>query len=611
MSAMRKTIITILALIILSVQPLYTQEASTQNNDSQDTTALETAQENPGFGLQANIFRQVRNLNTDFTQNFSIMSEYNLTPGDVFTLTVSTGIRSDGSISNSQEYTMQLQDNFNLNIPFLGNINVKEMTLPGLQDYIIRRIKNLMPVQYVNFRLTSPAQFNIFIYGGVNAPGYIVANPLMGVIEAIAVAGGFKPGASYRNIQLVRQKDGEEVRESVDISRFYAYADFDANPGLQPGDKIYVPQADIVANITGEVKYPGYYELQPDENLKTLINLAGGMTPDAEISSVDVMSLDDRGVRHTVNVTKEEFDTYDVKNGDVVTVHSIAENVEMITIEGAIFGSRYVGDSPVKVPTQPVRVDIPYYPGITVLDVLDLTGGPTPFLNEKENSYIEKAETGDRKNINVKDLWKSRDKRLNLTLDPGDLVYVAMKKLQVFVTGEVTDPGAYNYQNGMKVTDYILRAGGIKEDTGNPDELYFVDEVGNRTRVGLREPVEPGSHIYVARRQMVFVTGQVNTPGSFPYRPELKVSDYILYAGGIVDNIGDPNGIFFVDEKGKRTKVNLTDPVDPGTNIYVAKNILFKSDQFVKNFLITTGWVTAIIGVATTIIQFIQLTQDL
>ncbi len=611
MNAMRKTIITILALLILSVQPLYTQEASTQKNDSQDTTAPETAQENPGFGLQANIFRQVRNLNTDFTQNFSIMSEYNLTPGDVFTLTVSTGIKSDGSISNSQEYTMQLQDNYNLNIPFLGNINVKDRTLPGLQDYIIRRIKNLMPVQYVNFRLASPAQFNIFIYGGVNAPGYIVANPLMGVIEAIAVAGGFKPGASYRNIQLVREENGEEVRETVDISRFYAYADFNANPGLQPGDKIYVPQADIVSNITGEVKYPGHYELQPDENLKTLINLAGGMTPDAVTSSVDVVSLDERGVRHTVNVTKEEFDTYDVKNGDVVTVHSIAENVEMITIEGAIFGSRYVGDSPVKVPTQPVRVDIPYYPGITVLDVLDLTGGPTPFLNEKENSYIEKAESGDRKNINVKDLWKSRDKRLNLTLDPGDLVYVAMKKLQVFVTGEVSDPGAYNYQNGMKVTDYILRAGGIKEDTGNPDELYFVDEVGNRTRVGLREPVEPGSHIYVSRRQMVFVTGQVNTPGSFPYRPELTVSDYILYAGGIVDNIGDPNGIFFVDEKGKKTKVNLTDPVDPGTNIYVAKNLLFKSDQFVKNFLITTGWVTAIIGVATTIIQFIQLTQDL
>lgn len=611
MCAMRKTIITILALLLLSVQPLITQETNTRNNDTQDTTTAETAQENPGFGLQANIFRQVRNLNTDFTKNFSIMSEYTLTPGDVFTLTVSTGIRSDGSISNSQEYTMQLQDNFNLNIPFLGNINVKDMTLPGLQDYILRRIKNLMPVQYVNFRLTSPAQFNIFIYGGVNAPGYIVANPLMGVIEAIAVAGGFKPGASYRTIQLIREEDGGEVRESVDISRFYAYADFDANPGLQPGDKIYVPQAEVVANITGEVKYSGYYELQPEETLKTLINLAGGMTPDAETSSVDVVSLDERGVRHTVNVSREEFDTYDIQNGDVVTVRSIAENVEMITIEGAIFGSRYIGDSPVKVPTQPVRIDIPYYPGITVLDVLDLTGGPTPFLNEKETSYVEKAETGERKNINIKDLWKSRDKRLNLPLDPGDLVYVAMKKLQVFVTGEVTDPGSYNYQNGMKVSDYILRAGGIKEETGNPDELYFVDEVGNRTRVGPREPVESGSHIYVARRQMVFVTGQVNTPGSFSYRPDLKVSDYILYAGGIVDNIGDPNGIFFVDEKGKKSKVNLTDSVEPGTNIYVAKNILFKSDQFVKNFLITTGWVTAIIGVATTIIQFIQLTQDL
>ena len=132
---------------------------------------------------------------------------------------------------------MQLQKNYNLNVPFMGDINVEGMTLSQLQDYLITRIRDMVPVQYVNITLLSPAQFNVFVYGGVEQPGYIVANPLMGVIEAISVAGGFKEGASYRSVQIERprQDGGEPDIIVTDISRFYQEGDDDANPTLQPG----------------------------------------------------------------------------------------------------------------------------------------------------------------------------------------------------------------------------------------------------------------------------------------------------------------------------------------------------------------------------------------
>jgi len=133
-------------LLFLLVSPfIFSQEPDKSGVDS------------PKFGLQAEIFRSVRSLVTgadgDYTQNFSLTADYEVTPGDLFKLIVTSGVRADGSISNIQEYSIQLQKNYNLNVPFLGTINVKGMKLPELQENVTRRIRNLLPVQYVNFVL--------------------------------------------------------------------------------------------------------------------------------------------------------------------------------------------------------------------------------------------------------------------------------------------------------------------------------------------------------------------------------------------------------------------------------------------------------------------------
>lgn len=484
-------------------------------------------QTDPGFGLQSVIFSNVRNVNTDFTKNFSSMADYTLTPGDIFTLSITSGIRSDGSISNAQEFVIQLQKDYSLNVPFIGIVNVQGKTLPELQNIIDRGIKRIIPAQYINFVLTSPAQFNVFLYGGVNLPGYIVATPMMTVIDAIAQAKGFKKNGSYRQVQLIRKtEESKRTVITLDISKFYKDADLSANPSLQPGDKIYIPPADVITTITGSIQFPGAYELLQEETLRSLLNFAGNITPDARGTSIEITRINSQGQRNILTVALDKTSSFVIQNGDVVRIRNSAENSEMITVEGAVFGKALSGLEPVSSPTKQVRIELPYYPGISLMSALDAVGGPTPYAIYPA-SYIERRATGDREPINLEKVWDNRDYTGDMELQPGDKIFIPITKLNVFVTGNVDDPGAFAFQSGSIVWDYILLAGGITE------------------------------------------------------------------------NIGDPEGIYRIDASGKKAKVSADTEVQPGEHYYIAKKWLFQSDQFVQNMLITTTWVVSVWGVVT------------
>jgi polysaccharide biosynthesis/export protein len=516
-------------LLCVLFTPAFTPASAQESGDT------DAGGDMPKFGLQADIFRTVRGINTDFTSNFTNMVEYQLTPGDLFKLIVTSGVKSDGSISNIQEYEIQLQSNYQLNLPFLGTINAKGYKLSELQQYVVQGIRNIIPAQYINFVLITPAQFNIFIYGGVIQPGYLQANPLMGVIEAIAGAGGFKPGGSYRNVRLFRENVEDPI--SVDISKFYQNADFRANPSLEPGDKVYVPPADIIANISGNIVFPGYYELVPEETTGDLISLAGGVKPDTLTSKIEIVRIQKNGQQTIISLPLSKADEFPLQNGDNVVIHSTTEISEMITIEGAVLGSAGAKTGPISVPQKPLRIDLPYRPGISLLSVLDSVGGPSPLISLDEQGVLKRKNadgTTEKIPLNIQELWKTREARYNTDLKPGDLILVPMKKMQIFVTGYVNDPGAYTFMEGSTVYDYLLLAGGVTE------------------------------------------------------------------------NKGDPNGIFLIDENKKRTAVETTDPVSPGDHIYISQKFLFQSDQFIQNLLITTGWVTAIIAVVNTVWDFID-----
>jgi len=516
MTPMEKSIskIILFTLLLFSLMfvhgTLFSQQSkAAEGSEGGSKAGSESSDRSAGFGLQADIFSRVRNTDTNILQDFYTMADYTLTPGDVFTITITGGIRSDGSVSNSQEYSVQLQKDYTLNMPVLGTVSVKGMGLPELRNYIIRRIKSMMPVQYVNIVLKAPAQFNVFIYGGVAMPGHIVANPLVSVIDAIAMAGGFKPGASYRKVELIRKKqflqsdnenEGEEennqIRYEIDISQFYAKADMEANPPLQPGDRIYIPQAENVAKIEGNIPYPGHYELIDGESLKTLINLAGGILPDTVTSRVDIMRISKEGKYVTTMVDYNKSKDFPIQNGDVVHLHSNFINNQFITIDGAVYGKPQDPKATQNAPDQPLSLQIPYLPGMTALQALEKVGGPTPFADHTR-SHIVRKEKGESIPLESEKLWLQKKESLNPELEPEDRIVIPLVQQKVFVTGYVSSPGAFPYSGGFTVQDYILLAGGADPDKGNPEGAFLILDSKDKKDVELTETVKPGSIIHV------------------------------------------------------------------------------------------------------------------
>lgn len=527
---MKFRLIVVLCILVGSTTALFADGSQSQSNDQNQTSQGSQPQSQKGFGLQSAIFSEVRSASSNLSNNLSNLSEYTPTPGDIYTLTIVESTSATGTGTSSASFPVQLNEDMTLDVPFIGTISARGKTIPEIRKQVVQAVLKTVPVQYANFILTTPAQFNVFVYGGVNSPGYVVANPLVTVIDAIALAKGFKTGASYRSIELFH--NGKE--ETLDISKYYADADMKVNPRLQPGDRIFVPQARIVATITGNVKYPGSYELLPSENLDTLINLAGGTTPGALTSRIEISRIKSDGSHQMLSVALDHAQGFNVATGDQIRVLSTNQNSEVVTVEGAVYGASRSGESPVSVPQKAVRVDFPYYPGISLLAVLDAVGGPTPYAKAGQ-SYLLEHSTGNKIPLRLAELWKTRNQALNRDLHPGDQVVVPMETLQVFVTG------------------------------------------------------------------------QVNSPGAEPYQPQLTVADYLLYAGGVVENTADLNGIYLVDLEGKRVKVTPQQTVPPGSNIYVARKPLFQVNQFFQNFFLTTGWVTTMISAASILYNFLVL----
>ena len=486
----------VITLLVVTRMSLFGQDAS------EDAITSQSA----GFGLQSSIFGYVQNTSVDLSRNFSDAKNYLMTPGDTFTLTTSYGgvSRSQETQQTAASYELQLSEDYSLDVPILGVISVAGYDLLSLGEYVSSELKKVVPLQHAGLLLSQPAQFNVFVYGNVIRPGFLTANPMLRLIDAIALSGGFKSDGSYRAIRL--ERSNEEV--ILDISRFYSEARFESNPPLQPGDVIFVPTARRVVTIQGEMRYPGRYELAEDETLWDVLNLSGGFLPAAETKSVDLIRHNEENRLLTIRVDATEFEDFAMQSGDIVRVRSSADNLLRIAIEGAIWGRRISASEGINVPVVPIRVDLPYYDSMSLLDVLEEVGGPTPFA-EADRSFVIRSETDQRVPVDIETLWEQREADGAVLLEPGDTIVVPMQTLDVFVTGMVAAPGRFSYISGYTAGDYILHAGGLDPRRASAQALYLVDERGRRNLVAIDDVVPRGSTIFVGRKLLFFVDDTV------------------------------------------------------------------------------------------------------
>jgi polysaccharide biosynthesis/export protein len=135
-------------------------------------------------------------------------------------------VRSDGKIS----------------LPLAGELQAAGRTPLKLEQDIAARLKNYIaePEVTVIVQQINSQKFNIL--GQVSRPGSYPLTNSPTVLDAIALAGGFRDFAKQKSIYILRQNaDGTQVRIPFNYKDVVKGVKTDQNVKLQPRDTIVVP----------------------------------------------------------------------------------------------------------------------------------------------------------------------------------------------------------------------------------------------------------------------------------------------------------------------------------------------------------------------------------
>lgn len=182
----------------------------------------------------------------------------------------------DVGMVGSEEFRgrVQVQQDGTIQLPFIGSLKAQDKTLLQLSREIAAALTK--GGYYVDPAIqVSVAQISsryVTVLGEVASPGLIPVDRAYRASEMIARVGGIK--ASGAETFFLRREGGAEIPLTLEeIARGGDATD----PVVNPGDKIFVPQAPTFY-IYGQVNAPGTYPIQNKMNLRMALARSGGLT---------------------------------------------------------------------------------------------------------------------------------------------------------------------------------------------------------------------------------------------------------------------------------------------------------------------------------------------
>jgi protein involved in polysaccharide export with SLBB domain len=301
------------------------------------------------------------------------------------------------------------------------------------------------------------------------------------------------------------------------------------------------------------VRRPAIYEIRGNTSLGEALDLAGGVLPAAALKHVEVERLVAHESRTMFSLDLSETEkkavdesllrSFQVQDGDRIHIFPIAPyNQKAIYLEGHVL--------------RPGRYS--YKDGMTLKDLIasysDLLPEPAgkyaEIIRLNPPDYRPTVESFDL-SVALSDVGKAPE------LKPLDTVRIFSKydfepAPEVWVDGEVRAPGQYTTSGQAHVRDAIYLAGGVTIDAAtNSAQVFRLSKDGNLRILSVNlgkalagNPtdnllLQPSDRIVVHRNTttleppLVYVKGDVASPGRYPLSPNMRVEDLVQVAGGL------------------------------------------------------------------------------
>lgn len=473
---------------------------------------------------------------------------YQLGPGDMLT------VRIWSATLPAQDFDVKIDPRGAISLP-TGNerIVLRGQTLAQAEVLLRRAVRRQIKNGDVSIQLKELRTMSIQVLGDAYLPGSYQVPAVSTLFNTLYVCGGPSYSGSLRDIQL-RRTDG--TARHFDMYRFLSLGDASADVPLQPGDVIFIPPVKARITIKGEVPRPAIYEALPGESVKELIDYAGGPKATGVAQRVYLETVDP-GLGHTVkdvNISGSGNAPTHVYDGDIATVLSVREDLTNdLTMKGDV--------------DQPGTYQ--YEKGTTVADLVTKARGLRP------DAYTVRADlvrlNADKSTTLIPvDLQKAltRDPASNIELQVHDtlMVYALsdvrwMGDRQITILGAAQKPGVYVRQDGERIADLLLQAGGLMPDAftdvaflqrQNPDGTVGPLVKVNFKRLAAGDPtqnvvlqdhdvltVQSTAEAHYIPEQSVNILGAVQAPGNYQRGADMRLSDLLQESGGLMPNHGN------------------------------------------------------------------------
>lgn len=185
---------------------------------------------------------------------------YRIEPSDVLTVMY--------RYTPEYDRTVTVQPDGYITLPIVGAVDIGGMTVDEATEAVRVQAAQRLRDPEITIEMKEFQRPRFFVGGEVGKPGEFPLRGQIGVLEAIAMAGGFKSSAKHSRVVLVRRLDHNRAFRAVVDAKELAKNGEARDYTLQAGDLLFVPQ-NRVSKVASIVPLFG-----PLGSVAVLLNLA-------------------------------------------------------------------------------------------------------------------------------------------------------------------------------------------------------------------------------------------------------------------------------------------------------------------------------------------------
>lgn len=459
--------------------------------------------------------------------------------------------------ASQKTYQLVIDQNGSVNIPDLGPIYIAGLEFSTAQSNIKKRLTAIYngmegsnPNTYSEISIRGLRSIKINVIGEVMAPGTYTLPATASAFNALYLSGGPNENGSFRDIRLIRNN---KTIKTIDVYDYLINANTSNNIQLREQDIIYIPTYQKRVEAVGAFKRTGIFELTEKETLANLIKYVGGFTDDAYQAQISLTRITGTE-KKVIDISQSIYDSFVPSNGDSIVVGRIVNRYEnRVGISGAVF--------------RPGTYELT--PDLTLSKLIAKAQGVKEnyFANRGLIIRLQEDLSPQTISFNVNEVLQGKT---DINLQREDQVIIEDKfnlreKRRVVISGQIQNPGEYDYTDDLTLKELIFKAGGFTEAASQSyielsrrhtyeEALQMTDEIVklyqfdidrdlNLDEEGEKFPLKPFDYIYVRRapsyheQRTVTISGEVKYPGQYSISSKNeRISDLIVRSGGFTPN---------------------------------------------------------------------------